>query len=132
MKRSPFSSARALALPLLLAAAAACNDSPTTPTPRDGIHKDIRIGALVRLNVNSNEPCANPDYRIGRVVAKGTHAVVVADTANPSGGLTDAEYRRVAEQFDELVHPVVTQAFGEPADVDRNGRVVVFYTRAVN
>jgi hypothetical protein len=30
------------------------------------------------------------------------------------------------------VWPVVTGAFGEPRDVDGNGRVVIFYTRAVN
>jgi hypothetical protein len=120
------------ALFALAAAAAACSDSPTTPTPKDGVHKNLGVGELVRLNVNATDACANPDYRVGRIVAKTPHVFIVADTANPSGGLTEAEYRSIAETFDALVYPVVTDAFGEPADIDGNGRVVAFYTRAVN
>jgi hypothetical protein len=123
---------RACALPALLLGAAACSDSPTAPPSGGGIHRDISVGALVRLNVNATDACTKADYRVGRVVAKSTHAIVVADTANPSEGLSDAEYRTIAGTFDELVYPVVTGAFGTPADIDENGRVVIFYTRAVN
>ena len=70
--------------------------------------------------------------RIGRVAAVSQRAVVVADTANPPGGLTDADYQHVAATFDSLVYPVNVATFGEPADVDQNGRVIIFYTRVVN
>jgi len=89
------------------------------------------VGQQVQLNT-SLESCDEPASRTGRVAAVGQRSVVVADLANPSGGLTDAEYASFAAGFDTLVHPVITAAFGEPLDVDENGRVVIFYTSAVN
>ena len=70
--------------------------------------------------------------RTGRVVAVGTKSVVLADVANPAGGLTDAEYALVRGRLRHHGVPAVTGAFGEMGDVDENGRVVIFYTRAVN
>lgn len=67
-----------------------------------------------------------------RIAAVSQHAIVLADLANPAGGFTDQEYRQIAQQFDEQVHPVVTGAFGEPLDVDGNRRVIILYTKAVN
>ena len=89
------------------------------------------VGQQVQVNT-STESCESPRMRTGRVVAVGQRSIVLVDVANPSGGLTDAEYAAFAAGFDTLVWPVVTEAFGEPRDVDANGRVVIFYTRAVN
>jgi hypothetical protein len=66
------------------------------------------------------------------VVAVGTHVVVVADSAAPAGGFTDADWQAIAAEFDSLVHPAVTGSFGAPLDLDGNGRVIAFYTPAVN
>ncbi len=91
------------------------------------------LGDLLRINVNTEaDHCTNWDYRTGRVEVVSDHAIIVADTANPVGGFTREEYRGIAETFDDLVHPVTTSTFGEPSDIDDNGRVVIFYTRAVN
>jgi hypothetical protein len=89
------------------------------------------IGTLLQLNVGL-QFCSEPDYRTGRVVAVSNRALVVADTANPINGFTDADYQHVAATFDTLVYPVNVAAFGAPADVDGNGRSLIFYTRAVN
>lgn len=91
-----------------------------------------QVGDIVQLNAQANDPCENPDYRNARVVAVSDKAVVVADTRNPTGGFTDDEYRAIAEQFDALVYPVDTRNFGEPTDLDNNGRVLLFFTSAVN
>lgn len=85
-----------------------------------------------RLRFNTATSCTAAATRTGRVVALGRHALVVADSASPAGGLTTADYARVAGLFDELIYPTVTAAFGEPSDVDQNGRVVLFFTEAVN
>jgi hypothetical protein len=90
------------------------------------------VGQQVQVNTATEESCGSPSMRTGRVVAVGTRSIVLADIANPPGGLTDSEYASFAAGFDTLVHPAVTGAFGEPGDVDENGRVVIFYTRAVN
>ena len=90
------------------------------------------IGDLMKLNVNTLSYCDQPDYRTGRVVAITDRAIVVGDTANPSGGFTDAEYRSIGVTFDTLVDPVDRAAFGAPSDIDNNGHVIIFFTRAVN
>lgn len=90
------------------------------------------LGQQVTVNTSTQQSCSQPDNRTGRVVAIGQRAIVLADVNNPTGGLTDAEYASFAAGFDTLVYPAVTQAFGEPRDVDQNSRVVIFYTRAVN
>jgi hypothetical protein len=90
------------------------------------------VGSLLHLNANGTDFCDNPDIRTGRVVAITDGAIVVADTANPPGGFTDAEYQSIGVTFDTLVNPVDTSAFGTPSDIDHNGHVVLFFTRAVN
>jgi hypothetical protein len=90
------------------------------------------VGDLLKLNTNAIDYCDNPDVRVGRVIAITDKAIVVADTANPLGGFTDAEYRSMGVTFDTLVDPVDRAAFGAVTDIDNNGHVVMFFTRAVN
>lgn len=89
------------------------------------------VGEQVTVNT-SLEPCKNPKNVTARVVAIGARSIVLADVANPANGLTDAEYQSFAAGFDTLVYPAVTNAFGTPEDVDRNGKAVILYTKAVN
>jgi len=90
------------------------------------------VGELVTLNANSASACSSPDLRTGRVAAVSNKAIVVADTSNPASGYTDADYASIASTFDNLVDPTDTKAFGSPTDIDGNGHVVLFFTRAVN
>lgn len=85
-----------------------------------------------RLTLNTAARCTEPTLRTGRVAAVTRRAIVVADTANPTGGFSDAEYRELGLAFDTLVYPVDSLYFGEPTDIDGNDRVIIFYTRAVN
>jgi hypothetical protein len=90
------------------------------------------VGEIVKYNVNDKDFCDNADVRTGRVVAITDKAIVVADTANPAGGFTTAEYQAFGVTFDTLIDPIDRAAFGGPSDIDNNGRVVVFFTRKVN
>ncbi len=94
--------------------------------------RTVRVGDLLTFNAQALSACSNPDNRTGRVVAVGTRSIVVADTTNPAGGYTDAEYQGIAATFDTLVHPLSVEAFGAPTDIGGYGRVILFYTRAVN
>jgi len=123
---------RRLIVPLLIAAVlSACEKSPTEVPPNTS---DYRVGSLVRFNVNTKDACINPDHRTGRVIALSQRAIIVSDTANPQGAgtYTDEEYQNFGQQFDQLVWPTLVTNFGEPQDVDRNQRVIIFFTRAVN
>jgi hypothetical protein len=90
------------------------------------------IGDLLQLNANANDFCDNPEMRTGRVVAVTNKAIVVADTANPDGGFSADEYRSIGVTFDTLVDRIDRAAFGDPSDIDGNGHVIMFFTRAVN
>jgi hypothetical protein len=90
------------------------------------------VGDLVTLNVNGNDACSNPIYHATRVVAVGTHAVILSDTLNPSGGFTSADFARYAARFDTLVFPLDSANFGPPTDIDANGHVGLIFTRTVN
>lgn len=89
------------------------------------------VGDLMTLNTASGCSGTRED-QIGRVVAVGGRVIIVADTMNPSGGFTTAQFDSIALEFDTLAHPVNVDNFGAPTDLDGNGRVVAFYTRTVN
>ncbi|NUR32412.1 MAG: hypothetical protein HOQ30_00245 [Gemmatimonadaceae bacterium] len=91
-----------------------------------------QVGDIVSVNVNADDACTNPIYHPARVVAIGTHGIVLNDTLNPSGGFTTADFQRYAARFDTLVYPIDSAAFGPPTDIDGNGHVGLIFTRAVN
>ncbi len=92
------------------------------------------LGSVKNYNTNAADgaACTPRVDRPGRVVAITTRAVIVADTTNPAGGFTDAEYAQLGKQFDDLVYDVDATNFGTPGDLDANGRVLIFFTSAVN
>ncbi len=123
-----------LSLSLLLAAAlGACKDG-TGPGERK--NNRVAVGQLLTYNTQAEKACEAGLNRTGRVVAVTDRAIVVADTANPKGAATEVfteeDYLFFGREFDRLVWPVETRNFGEPADIDRNGKVVIFFTSAVN
>ena len=75
--------------------------------------------------------CSETDYRTGEVMYVSDRAVIYADITNPAD-LTPQDYAFFGVTFDTLVYPVETTYFGEPTDIDENGREILFFTRAVN
>jgi len=115
------------------AAASSTSIGSYSITRRDGaVPAGVKVGDTVTVNVNGTDACTNPDMRGARVVAIGTHAIVLSDTSNPPGGFSDADFQRYATRFDTLVYPLDTDAFGTPSDIDQNGHVVLVFTTAVN
>jgi hypothetical protein len=90
-----------------------------------------QVGDMLTLNV-SDDPCDNIDLRGSRIVAIGTQSIVVADTLNPAGGFTQADYQRFAARFDTLVYPLDVANFGVPAAFGPEGKIVLLFTKAVN
>ena len=90
------------------------------------------VGDILKLNADATHYCDTPDIRAARVMAVTNKAIVVADTNNPAGGFTQDEYRSIGVTFDTLVDPLDRHMFGDPSDIDNNGHVILFFTRAVN
>ena len=91
----------------------------------------LQVGDRIVLNT-SLSLCTERSDRVGFVRAVSERAIIVGDSANPDGGFTDEDYRAFALAFDTLVYPVSVENFGAPADIDENGRSLIFFTRAVN
>ena len=90
-----------------------------------------QVGDIVTVNVGQGA-CSPTVKRGARVVAISTQSIVLSDTLNPSGGFSTADYQRFAARFDTLVYPVDVANFGAPADIDKNGKIVLLFTTAVN
>ena len=122
------------ALGLVLLTACASGDNPMEPgLPIDTpLPASLKVGDLVRVNVNGKAACDSGTFHIARVEAIGDRSLILADTLNPSGGFTTADYQRYAAKFDTLIYPLDEGAFGAPTDIDNNGRVGIIFTRTVN
>jgi hypothetical protein len=96
------------------------------------IPSTVAVGDTVTVNVNGTDNCTNPIYHKARVTAIGTHAIILDDVQNPRPGFSDSDYVRYAARFDTVVYPMDVSVFGEPTDIDNNGRIVLIFTRAVN
>lgn len=62
----------------------------------------------------------------------GARILIYVDERAPAQGYTSADLNALAQEFDDPIHPVVTQAFGAESDLDGNGRIVLLLTPAVN
>jgi hypothetical protein len=90
------------------------------------------VGDVITLNSQALQGCSNATNVRGVVKAVGTRAIIVADPDNPAGGYADADYQSVAATFDTLVYPLDVANFGAPTDISGYGRVILFFTSAVN
>jgi hypothetical protein len=93
---------------------------------------NVTVGTLVNLNANGIQACTQIKMRTGRVAAVSNSAIVVADTGNPPNGFSDTEYQGFATMFDTLINPLDISNFGQPSDIDGNGKVIIFFTKEVN
>jgi len=89
-------------------------------------------GQTLTLNANANDACTTPDNRQARVVAVSANAIAVEDLANPQGEFTQADYQEILAEYERFIHPVDVLNFGQPTDIDGNGKSIIFFTVAVN
>lgn len=98
---------------------------------------DLAVGDVLQVrfavNADLSVSCESPARVIdGLVRAIGERAILVEDPQAPAAGFTDADWRLIADEFDASIYPTDAAYFGEAADIDGNGRVVLVFTPAVN
>ncbi|WP_419862081.1 IPT/TIG domain-containing protein [Candidatus Palauibacter sp.] len=99
----------------------------SAPVPGDTVEYFFSVGPELAAT------CVDPASTVrGTVRAVGAGVVLVEDLAAPAGGPTEEEWLALARELDGTVLPAVTSYFGPPEDIDRNGRVVILFTPAVN
>ncbi len=62
----------------------------------------------------------------------GEGAIWLEDVENPEGGFTTQNFEALSAQFDADILPAISSYFGEPTDLDGNGRIVIVVSRQVN
>jgi hypothetical protein len=106
--------------PAIVAAAAA--DRTASADPERGDQRDFNV-----LTAD------NTTRRISATVQHiSQRAIIYVDQDTPSGGLTDADMTYFGALFDDPIHATDTNAFGQPSDIDANGRIIILFTPTVN
>jgi hypothetical protein len=95
--------------------------------PRVGERLPIRVPDRLGSDI-----CTEFIEVTGVVRHVGQRGILVVDEANPGGGFSDAQLAEIARSFDQDIHPLLTEQFGAPLDLDGNGRVIVVLTRKLN
>jgi hypothetical protein len=131
-ERTELTPRMAAARSTMAARALASATSAVAGASHSALPSTVKVGDMVTVNVNGVENCTNPIYHRARVAAIGTYSIVLADSLNPPGGFTDADYARYAARFDTLVYPLDVGTFGQPTDIDGNGKIGLIFTLEVN
>jgi hypothetical protein len=118
--------------PMIPAARAAYRNRSRSQAAFAAVPANPAIGTIVTLNAQISPACSSPINVPSRVAAVSNLAIVLADTANPTGGFSDAEYASFAATFDTLISPLDIAAFGQPSDIDGNGKILILFTKEVN
>jgi hypothetical protein len=88
------------------------------------------LGHLRRFTVVNIE--LQPVQIDARLRAAGAHVLIYVDEGAPAGGFTDTDLQVLAQRFDDPIYTTLVEIFGEPSDIDGNGRVIVLLTGEVN
>jgi len=80
--------------------------------------------------------CATPTAVRARVAAVGAKSVVLEDVSAAGAGTRDQAYRDIADEFDRVSYPLITQYFGDPLAMDArlggDGKVRILLTPYVS
>jgi hypothetical protein len=111
--------------------------APATPRARaNSISAAVvpAAGSLRNFQVLSGTSLASASFTTAtaRLAFVGTNLLVYIDTVAPANGFTDAQLQAFSQYFDQTLYPIDIAAFGQPADIDGNGRVIMLLSPTVN
>jgi hypothetical protein len=96
----------------------------------------VEVGDTLTINVPDIRPGVSfcsigiPVEVIVRRVGSGS--IWLEDVLNPPPGLSASDYSFLGAQFDDITLPRLRSHFGDPTDLDGNGRIVVVISQQVN
>ena len=97
----------------------------------------LTVGAAASMNFHYGSCNVNAAAKITtRVVYVGPKVVVLEDNAGALAGKIDADMIGLAQEFENVSYPILTQNFGDPLaydpQTDNNGRIIMLFTPQVN
>lgn len=112
----------------------------SVPAPSRAVSPPV-VGANISFKVltpagfnGTQSACSAAGYvsTTGVVKYVSQHAIVVSDVNSPPGGFSNADFKAIGDEFDQLIYPTDVGYFGTPTDLDDNGHIYIYYTPAVN
>jgi uncharacterized protein YjdB len=108
--------------------------------PRPAATAAAAIGDLGTFRIpNLDDPssaCSDYATVTARVVYAGTHAIIWEDTLAPVAGQMDAKWDEIGSEYDDVMHPILLQYFGDPLalgeSLDADGRIAMLFSEEVN
>lgn len=94
---------------------------------------EAAVGTTLTFNGGiGGKPCDVGETRTGVIRHVGRRSIIVEDVLNPPGGFDSEDFIEFGDFFDHEAWPLVTGVFGTPSDIDRNERVIIFFSVVVN
>jgi hypothetical protein len=94
------------------------------------------VGSIREFHVRSTFSINNPTWKVVNAELRyaGANVLLYIDTLAPAppDGFTDTQVQQFGAYFDQTLYPIDTAAFGQPSDVDQNGRVIMLMSPVVN
>jgi hypothetical protein len=110
--------------------AAAAATSQAGPVP-------LTVGSTATMKFGtSDNNCRDFKNVEARVVHVGPRSVVLESTDAPLAGTMDADYVRLGSEYDNVMHQILVEKFGDPVAydtaTDNNQRIVMLFAKALN
>jgi hypothetical protein len=99
----------------------------TAPSEGDTLSLSFAVSPDLTVSCDATD---DPVHAVVRSVK--SHVIIAQDTAAPGGGFDQATIDRLASEFENVDYPTDVEYFGQTADLDGNGRVIILLTPRVN
>ncbi|MDP3773164.1 MAG: hypothetical protein Q8Q85_02760 [Gemmatimonadales bacterium] len=103
--------------------------APPAPAPPPTVGSQRTFKVCASLDATG---CATFDNVPATASYVGVHAAIFVDDSAPANGLSSSDIAQLGQQFDDVLYPIDSAAFGAESDVDANGVVIVLLTKTVN
>jgi hypothetical protein len=90
------------------------------------------VGAQRTFKVCASLDCSSTVSVTATAEVVGLHSAIYLDQLAPANGFTLSLLQQLSAQFDTVLYPLDTLAFGAPSDIDGNGVVIILLTPKVN
>jgi hypothetical protein len=97
------------------------------PTVGDTLTLSFAVSTDLTVSCDAT---GDPVHAVVRAIEP--HAIIAQDTAAPGGGFDQGQLDDLAAEFESVDYQTDVQYFGEPSDLDGNGRVIILLTPRVN
>jgi hypothetical protein len=101
--------------------------SAAVVTPDVGSFRAFRVIASADNSTTTTFKTVN-----ARLAYVGTNILLYVDTLTTADGFATGDLSGIGNLFDQTLFPIDINAFGQPSDIDQNGRMIMLMTPVVN